>query len=231
MSFYKYFASRDRNKYGEVIKKKFAKIIFDLSVTHGAKESILEIGPGDGYVADIALAKGLRYSAIEGSSSIVAKLAERNIDVQCAFVPPLPPMDKLVDCCILLHVLEHMDNHVKASELLGNIHAGLKSDGLVIIAVPDYLSWGKLFFDCDYTHAYPLTKRRLNRLLEDNGFNIVLSEHYSGCFIGKLPYMVSRVLSVFYSETINSLFFGKSDLLYRGVLTFMPNLLVVARKV
>ena len=230
MSFYGYYASRDRNKFGEIIKKKFAQLVFDLTAKHGTTDSILEIGPGDGYVADIALAQGITYSAIEGSSKIAAKLAERNIDVHCSFVPPLPNISKEVGCCILLHVLEHMDNHAKASELLGNIHAILKEDGLIIVAVPDYLSWGKLFFDCDYTHSYPLTKRRLNRLFEDNGFSIILNEHYSGCYVGKIPFIFAKILSIFYSDTLNSIFFGKSDLLYRGVLTFMPNLLVVARK-
>ena len=234
MAVYDRYATRRRVKGGVAIRKRQNRLIFELGLahnTHGAQR-ILEIGPGDGYVASMSASAGHRYVAVEGSVAVAERLRQRGFGVHAGYVPPLPSaVNGPFTCCFALHVVEHLPNPQAASQLMHEVHARLAPGGTFVIACPDYLRWGSRFFDCDYTHSYPMSRRRLDQLLVDHGFEVVHHTIYTGPIFGYAGLPLSWLAKLLYPRLLDDLI-GRAvrgDLLNRGLLAFLPNLLTVAR--
>lgn len=232
---YDNYANRGRIGVGVAVKKRQAAKIFEYGLTHSRDTPgrVMEIGPGDGYIADISLTTGLDYLAIEGSEGIAEKLRHAGHKVLHGYVPPLP--DSLGNgfrCCFMLHVLEHMRSPGDAAQVVAEIHDRLAPGGVIVIACPDFSRWGCHFYDCDYTHSYPVTRRRLDQLLRDQGFEIVASTIYVGPIFGYVGIPLSWLAKVLYWPLLDDLIGPKriNDAYNRGFLTFLPNLLTVARR-
>ena len=231
MSFYQHYASRERIGFGVRLKKTFARKLFDLStkgLTHPVK--IMEIGPGDGYIAELAVKNGCEYLGIEGSSEVVGNLTAQGYRIIESFVPPLPETNEKFHVCFLLHVIEHMNSIGQAEQLLSGIRQHLHENGKIIIAFPDYIFWGKDFFNCDYTHNLPFTLKRISQLLQNSGFSINFANHYVGNIFGIKGFPIYWIARIFYFRRIDAMMKNSlhKDLWYRGFLTFIPNILVIA---
>lgn len=75
------------------------------------------------------------------------------------------------------HVMEHMDDPLAVARKIRGI---LKPGGIWVVEVPDYLiahHRKKSNFWDDYTHKRPYTKRTLERLAFDAGFEVVHGVH------------------------------------------------------
>lgn len=199
MAFYNHYASRNRNKFGEKIKKNFARKLFHL-VEQYSKNSkrILEIGPGDGYIADLSIHKGYDYIGLEGSRNVYIKLKQQNYNVVKTFVPPLPSDIGKFDICYALHMIEHLNSITDAIELISQIYNNLNNNGRIVIATPDYLKWGKDFFNCDYTHNLPFTVKRLSQLVLNENFEIEYVAYYVGDQFGLLRFPIYWFGKLFY---------------------------------
>jgi SAM-dependent methyltransferase len=235
MAVYDQYSNRSRVKSGVAIKARQNRVIFDLGLANstGLPVRILEIGPGDGYIADFSVSSGVSYTAVEGSLAVADRLRARGFDVHVGYVPPLPAsISGPFSCCYLLHVLEHMQSPREASELMDAVFKLLAPGGALVIACPDYGRWGTHFYDCDYTHSYPLTRRRLTQLLKDHGFELAHHTVYCGPYFGYRSLPVSWLAKLAYPGLLDDLL-GRvvpGDVLNRGLLTFLPNLLTVARR-
>jgi SAM-dependent methyltransferase len=235
LAVYDQYSNRSRLGAGVAIKSRQNQTIFQLGLSYsvGLGTRILEIGPGDGYIADTAAVSRLAYTAVEGSAAVAAGLRARGVEVEIGYVPPLPAsLSGPFSCCYLLHVLEHMPSPQVAASLMDAVFQVLAPGGVFVIACPDYLRWGARFHDCDYTHSYPLTRRRLTQLLTDHGFEIVHHTVYCGPFFGYASLPVSWLAKLAYPAWVDGLL-GRlvpGDVLNRGLLTFLPNLLTVARR-
>jgi hypothetical protein len=172
------------------------------------------------------------YTGIEGSDEVVNNLRAKGYSVLKSFIPPLPEISRKFDVCFMLHVIEHMNNIREAEQLLNGIHDILDQHGKVVIAIPDYQFWGKDFYNCDYTHNLPFTLKRLVQLLQNSGFKIDLAQHYVGSTIGIKGFIKFGVIRLLYSRTIDTVMKNSlsKDTWYRGYLTFIPNLFVIASK-
>lgn len=236
MAIYDDYAKRGRIRAGVDLKRRQAARIFDLGMRLSEKAAggVLEIGPGDGYIAEIARSQGLDYTAIEGSDAVAEKLRQDGVQVLRAYVPPLPPSlpSDLLRCCYLLHVLEHMTSAHDASTLVSEIREHLAPGGALVVACPDYSRWGKYFYDCDYTHAYPVTRRRLAQLLHDQGMEVVYHTIYIGSVFGYHGLPISWLAKLLYWPLLDNIIgpVRFRDVLNRGFLTLMPNVLMVARR-
>lgn len=233
MSFYDHYASRKRNKFGERVKINFANKLFKLSINDIAGSAkILEIGPGDGYIASLSAENNYIYLGIEGSPQVFKRLNESGYNIIKAFVPPLPDNIGKFDVCFALHIIEHLNSITDAQELIRQISNSLPEGGKIVIATPDFLKWGKDFYNCDYTHNLPFTLKRLSQLFVNENFIIEFAGYYVGDQFGILRYIIYWLGKLFYFRSIdnnlkNSL---KSDLWYRAYLTCLPNIAVIARK-
>lgn len=235
MAIYDGYAVRTRVKTGVAIKMYQARRIFQLGMQWSADigRCILEIGPGDGYVAALSREAGFAYTAIEGSPAVANKLSRAGVDVRQSYVPPLPEgLGVDYRCCYVLHVIEHMKTGADAAQLVGEIRERLAPGGALVIAAPDYSRWGSHFYDCDYTHAYPVTRRRLAQLLCDQGFEVAHQTIYTGPLFGYWGLPLSWIAKLLYWPLIDDLVGPNrfKDVMNRGFLTFLPNLLTVARR-
>lgn len=234
MGFYDHYAGRSRISLGVKTKLYQAQKIFFLAFEAANKkpESVLEIGPGDGYLANLSAKNECSYLGLEGSKSVATSLSAAGHNIVESFVPPLPSSIGRFDVCYMLHVIEHMKDMDVATKLISEIKEHLHSNGVLVIACPDYVRWKQYFYDCDYTHSLPFTKRRLRQLLINEGFDISYESIYTGPIFGYwgLPlYWVARLLYPQFLDDLSSRYL-RSDILNRGFLTLIPNLIVVAKK-
>lgn len=234
MGFYDHYVNRSRNALGLKAKLYQAKRIFDLAFkgTNRQYTAILELGPGDGYIAKLSGKNNCNYLGIEASEPVAAKLSKEGHNIIHSFVPPLPAGIGTFDVCYMLHVIEHMKDMDTATLLIRQIRTHLNNDGMIILACPDFIRWKHYFYDCDYTHSLPFTMRRLRQLLKNEGFAVSYESIYIGPVFGYwgLPiYWLARLLYPQFLDDFSSVHL-KSDILNRGFLTLIPNLIVVAKK-
>jgi SAM-dependent methyltransferase len=133
---------------------------------------LLEIGPGQGTLAALALDAGWSYSAVEPSVILAQQLRQQGLDVVQAFTPPIPAADASQDVLYADQVLEHMPGIDAARTLTAEALRVLRPGGILFIVVPDYLKERSFFWDVDYTHNFVTTERRVRQLLYDGGFEI-----------------------------------------------------------
>jgi SAM-dependent methyltransferase len=230
-AFFDHFSRGDKpTKTGMKLVRALAKKIFQYTqVPPGG--SVLEIGPGRGDFADICLEKGLEYCAVEPNEEMAASLEKRGADVIRKMVPPLPAIDRKFDAVVMLAVMEHMNGMQDALQITRQIKEVLKPDGKFVICSPDYLNWRRNFFNCDFSHNYVTTRRRLKQLLVNAGYGDIRSCHLSGPFTGVLCFLFTAFVSRLPFGLFNAMF-ADSRLcykLYKIQLTFLRKVLIVAR--
>lgn len=235
MAIYDTYASRDRVRVGVSLKRYLARQMFTRTAAHsaGGLRSVLEIGPGDGYIAQLCRETNVGYQAIERSESVAKGMIADGFAVSIGAVPPLPDGLGVFDACFLLHVIEHMNGPAEATGLIDGIKNQLGLGGLLTIATPDFSNWGHHFYDCDYTHSLPFTRRNLVQLLVDHDMEVLQSTVYTGPIFGYRSLPISWLAKMLYPQFADDMVgrFAPKDILNRGLLTFLPCLFVVAKKV
>ena len=231
-AFFNHFSQRDKpTKAGMWLVKATALKIFtyaDINSGH----SVLEIGPGRGVFADLCLERGIDYSAVEANRHMAESLENRGAEVVRAMIPPLPALDKTFDAVVMLNVMEHMNGMQDALQITQQISNVLKPKGKFVICSPDYLNWRQNFFNCDFSHNYVTTRRRLKQLLINGGFSNTRNCHLCGTMTGCLCFLISGVFSRLPFGLLNAMFSESKFFykLYKIQLTFMRKVLIVGQK-
>lgn len=228
MAFYQHYAVRKKHPLGMWVHRQQARKLAEL-VGMYAEESphILEIGPGDGYFGEECVQAGFRYTSIDGSPAVAKQIQEKGLDVRAAFVPPIPMDKQNADVCCLFHVLEHMADAALAEQLIKETKRVLVPGGLLVLACPNYYTWGRDFFEADYSHNYVTTPRRVKQLLSDNGYEVLEEQFYAGPLFGWWRYAAFLTNRLLYWRWLNRLI--RSERYYRGFLTFLECFILVAR--
>jgi SAM-dependent methyltransferase len=228
VAFYQHFALRKKNPLGVWVHRRQAKKLAELVRMYaGASAKILEIGPGDGYLAVECTRAGFSYKAIDGSPEVAKQIREKGFDIQTAFVPPIPMAVGNVDVCCLFHVLEHMIDGTQAEQLIRETRRVLVPGGLLVLACPNYYTWGRDFYESDYSHNYVTTPRRARQLLEDSGYTVLAEQFYSGPLFGNGRYATLLANRLLYWKWLNRIM--RSERYYRAFLTFLECFVLVAR--
>lgn len=191
--------------------------------------SVLEIGPGRGELADLCLAQKMEYHAIEPNAGLAEALRHRGAKVICARVPPLPALDRKFDLVAMVNVMEHMSSLEQALDTATQIRQVLKPGGKFLIHAPDYLSWRGHFFNCDFSHNYVTTRRRLDQLLVNAGYSGIRSGYMSGPFRGTAAVLVAALASHLPFGALEALSPGcpVCSRLYKLQLTFSRRILIL----
>lgn len=231
-AFFEHFNRGDKpTQAGAGLVRALARKIFKYAgIAQGS--SVLEIGPGRGDFADICLKGGIEYSAVEANKPMAESLERRGARVVRAMAPPLPAMDRQFDTVVMVNVMEHMSSMKDALDITRQIRDVLKPGGRFVVCSPDYLNWRQNFFNCDFSHNYVTTRRRLEQLLTDSGFGHIRSCHLCGPMSGLLCFLLSAVVSRLPFGFLNAAF-PNSRLcykLYKGQLTFLRKVLIVGEK-
>jgi SAM-dependent methyltransferase len=173
VAFYRTFSEKQLTAQGAARRGRIEQARFDMA-TRGLPRGIemLEVGPGQGAIADLAREAGHRYRAVEPSPALCRHLRSRGIDVVEAFTPPIPAGDAAIDLLYADQVLEHMSGIDAARAWVAEALRVLRPGGRLFVVVPDYLKERGFFWDIDYTHNFVTTERRMRQLLYDGGFEV-----------------------------------------------------------
>jgi len=146
----------------------------------------LEIGQGkrDMMKHIINNYKNVGYYCIEPNKRVCNFLSQVCKNVKNEFAPPIFYKGNCFGVVYLSNILEHITNFRSDVFMIKEIKRVLKPQGIIIINGPDLIHWKELFWDYDYTHNFPLSKRRLETLLDDNDFKIKDFSYFTGPFSG-----------------------------------------------
>jgi SAM-dependent methyltransferase len=231
-AFFDHFSKADKpTKLGVRLVKIMSRKIFGFAQA-GSGSSVLEIGPGRGALADICLQKGIEYCAVEPNEEMAVSLEKRGAVVVRGIVPPLPQFDRNFDAVIMINVMEHMNSMQDALLISRQIREVLKPKAKLIISSPDYLNWRLNFFNCDFSHNYVTSRRRLRQLLLDTGYENIKSCYLSGPLSGFLCLLVTTFISRLPFGLFNALFPDNKIFykLYKIQLTFLRKVLMIGEK-
>lgn len=197
-----------------------------------AGDSVLEIGPGRGVFAELCLQHRAEYTAIEPNEQLARSLEAKGAQVIRAIVPPLPAVDRSFDVVVMIHVMEHINTMRDALELSVQIERLLKPAGRFVICSPDYLNLRGNFFNCDFSHNFVTTRRRLEQLLTSAGLANMRSCHLAGPFKGVLCWLISAFVSRLPFGWLEAMFADSTIIrkLYKLQLNFSRTVLIVGRR-
>jgi SAM-dependent methyltransferase len=193
---------------------------------------MLEIGPGKGSLALLAVEAGWRYRAVEASPILISELRSHGLEVIEGWAPPIPIGDAACDVVYADQVLEHMSGIDAARGLVTEALRVLRPRGLFFVVVPDYLKERGFFWDVDYTHNFVTTERRVKQLLYDGGFEIERVVRSIGAATGIRRDLLAAgsVLTNLPGLDTLSRYTGTDDLLFRIRKNLFETLEFVARK-
>ena len=135
---------------------------------------LLEIGTGKGKVARACRDLGIDYFGIDCSTAVVEQAQADGFRVAYAFVPPLPDLGGFKpDVVVSIHTLSNLPSYEQAQGFVASAGSCLDPGGLFLVIAPDlrFSKWS--FWDPDLTRGFPTTRRRLARLLDQAGFEII----------------------------------------------------------
>jgi Methyltransferase domain len=136
--------------------------------------SLLEIGTGKGRVARACRDFDIDYFGIDCSTAVVEQAQADGFRVACASVPPLPDLAGFKpDVVVSIDTLSNLPSYEQAQGFVASAGACLEPGGLFLLMAPDlqFAKWS--FWDPDLTRVFPTTRRRLARLLDQTGFEII----------------------------------------------------------
>jgi SAM-dependent methyltransferase len=230
MPFYDFYSDQDCTALGRRWMRQAAVHVLTVmtrAVTPLSK--VVEIGPGWGALAKECDIRGLQYAAIDTNLRVLSHLGTRL--TICSLVPPIPLRTGVCDVVVASHVLEHADGLAKAQELVSEMRRIVRPSGCVVLVSPDVLWTGKYFWDCDYSHNFPTSSRRLMQMCLDHKLEIVKMQYLYNHLAGWRGNALARLLKLipyrYVGAQPNS--FGYSEKIYRLRMAFSRSILVVAR--
>ena len=233
MAFYRTFSEKKLTRFGGARRGRIEQARFALATAHvPAPADFLEIGPGQGAIAEQAIAGGYRYQAVEPSPILAAALRARGVRVDEAFTPPFPVADLSQDVVYGDQVLEHMSGIDAARAWVGEAWRVLRPGGTLFVVVPDYLKERGFFWDIDYTHNFITTERRVRQLLHDGGFEVISMVRSIGLATGLKRDLLAGAAGLINLPGVDpvSRYLGAEDLVFKIRKNCFETLTFVVRK-
>jgi SAM-dependent methyltransferase len=174
-TFYRWFSDRQKELtgFGRARRGRTERSRLGLLMRHASPPGqFLEIGPGQGSLALLAVGAGWQYRAMEASAILIDQLRAKGLEVVEGWAPPILSADNSCDVVYADQVLEHMSGIDAARNFVAEAHRVLRPGGMLFVVVPDYLKERTFFWDVDYTHNFVTTERRVKQLLYDGGFEV-----------------------------------------------------------
>ena len=232
-AFYRTFSEKRLTALGGARRGRIERARLGLLMRHiRLPGRMLEIGPGHGTLAALAVQAGWDYSAIEPSEILVTQLRSRGFEVVHAWTPPIAAADASCEVVYCDQVLEHMSGIDAARALTSEALRVLRPGGVFFVVVPDYLKERGFFWDIDYTHNFVTTERRVKQLLYDGGFAVegVVRSIGSATGLSRDALAAAALLVNIPGLDALSRYTGTAELLYKVRKNLFETLSFVARK-
>jgi 2-polyprenyl-3-methyl-5-hydroxy-6-metoxy-1,4-benzoquinol methylase len=144
---------------------------------HVSRGTIIDFGCGTGMFLKTCLDAGWKTYGMEPDGG-ARKIASENQVETFSGIKDLGTGlgNQKVDAITLWHVLEHVNN---LEEALGFFHSSLNPNGVLVIAVPNYLSYDASYYKEFWAaydvprHLYHFDISTITLLLKNNGFKLI----------------------------------------------------------
>ena len=167
-------------------------------------DKLLDIGCGAGSFLSFMNKKNFNVFGVENNTTALEICAKKKLKVYNSLETL---SDKSFDIVTLWHVLEHL---AKPEEVIANIHNLLTSNGVLVLAVPNFSSHDRLHYQHNWAaldvprHRWHFTPEGLEQMLSKAGF--------------KLQKKNPLWLDVFYISFLSEKLKGNNMAFLRGVL-------------
>lgn len=201
-----------------------------LGVAPGGR--VAEIGPGRGEMAERCLKAGMSYVALDANPTVCALVRELGGEAVEGLAPPLALEDGSADAVYANSVVEHMPDHLRALELFQEMARVARPGGRVVVHSPDLLACGVHFWNSEYSHGFPTTRRRLLQICHDAGLRPVSAEYAAGPLSGLSARAVGLAMRRFPHNLAAALCLGRvsAEQWYKTRTALMRSVLLVAEK-
>jgi ubiquinone/menaquinone biosynthesis C-methylase UbiE len=184
------------------------------------KISFLEVGPGKGYMHQAIMneySDKVEYYALDRNKAILDNLHIDREHVILGGVSSVEIKNKKFDVIFVGYVIEHMNNGIELYNTIENLKRMLNKDGIVVLLFPDCMKLGMEFYNIDYTHMFPTTKRNVNQVVIDNGMYVDKSIDINGILYCKrvdsiVSYKIKRIIWSLYNYRF---FNGMASIIYK----------------
>jgi 2-polyprenyl-3-methyl-5-hydroxy-6-metoxy-1,4-benzoquinol methylase len=143
-----------------------------LSKLFPQKGTLLDVGAGTGHF--ISKCQSLGWNALGIEPSSIAQQSGHKKGV--TYIDSTKELGNgTVQCITLWHVLEHLPN---LNETLKELYRILHSDGKIIVAVPNYLSWDAKHYQSHWAafdvprHLWHFSPKAIQRIFFEAGFDL-----------------------------------------------------------
>lgn len=185
---------------------------------------VFEVGASNGILLGF-LSKnyGNDVSGIEPSRKLCDSAAMNGVSIECGYFNSdflLRSRIGVFDCVIIRHVLEHID---ELDDMLRSLQSIVKSDGLLIVEVPDggRIFRDRLFSNVFHEHLNYFTRSSLDNLMNRYGFLPVAAEevdiHGGALLIVYRPSLASVSLAVPFGQKLLEHFSAESMRYYQAL--------------
>ncbi len=229
MSYYDHYVDQSTTRVGRWMRQASCRRQQALIQAYLPRDrcSILEIGPGSGELARAFLDAGFTdYAAVEPNAKLREHLEGMGIRVKDYMIPLLDEEDRSYDLIAMFHVFEHLDGIKDLRTFMSESRRVLRTGGLLAIVSPDFVHFGRDFFNVDYTHSNVTTLRRTRQVLHDSGYQILRQTYLSGFISGPLATPLSHAFRI-------GLCFSSGDShdskLYKLKTSFLRSFLIIGR--
>lgn len=231
MPFYDYYDDLAATGIGRAWAMGQARLaLAQIRAAHPGGRSVLEIGPGHGSFAAACAGAGYSYTALDINQRLLRTIHDRGHGGVRALAPLLPLAAGSYDVAFASHVIEHSPTYRDAAAFLAELRRTVAPGGVVALVAPDYLALREDFWNCDYSHGFVTTRRRLRQIMRDCGL-----EPAGECYVwGPLRGAGGRLAGL----TIGSRLAGRlaralpgraGERLYKARLTFARAVLIIGR--
>jgi len=188
-----------------------------------AEIKVLEIGPGKGYFYKACVNHNYKnkipyidYFVMDRNKAILDNIQvekEKKFESQAPDLTPIINKAQKFDIVFVGFVIEHMRDGFEVYNFFKNISNIIQTGGMAVFLCPNSVKLGMEFWNIDYTHIYPTTKRNVVMALRDTGINKVDVIDVNGLcyyrgFNNKVIYIFHRFLVMFYSYRLLNMVFG-----------------------
>ncbi|MCS7288905.1 MAG: class I SAM-dependent methyltransferase [Roseiflexus sp.] len=231
MPFYDHYGDRSATSVGMGWVRAQTRCVLDrLMRALPSASSLLEIGPGRGAFADACRQKHLQYCALDINARLLRDLSKRGHSVVQARATHIPCAGETFDIVFASHVVEHSPGYSEALMFLEGMCRVAKRGGLVAIVAPDYLALREDFWNCDYSHSFVTTQRRLRQMYYDAGLAIIDELSLYGPLTGLGGWVAGQTLGGRVLGQVARMMPGTvGEKLYKLRLTFARAILMIGR--
>lgn len=255
MSFYDIFLKNQHSPFiqnlMQFLNRNLLNFLIQQHGTDVVRLNLLEIGPGKGYFYKACVdykraGLELNYYAFDRNKNILKNLGveqEHCFEGECTDLHSIINENLKFDIVFAGFVIEHLNNGQELFTLFRGIKEILSENGIAVFLCPDSMKLGMEFWNIDYTHVFPTTKRNVAMALRDAGFGKIEIYDINGlCFYPgfhkRFVYLIHRLLVFFYNYRLINFFFEWTtrkeheieNLFYRiFALIKEENMLIIAR--